>query len=86
MENLGTGLQLMLVGMSTVFAILLIVINGGKLLIALVNKFAPQEAEAPKKAASAAPQTVDANTMAVLNEVVKQITGGKGHVASAKKI
>ena len=41
MENLNTALLLMVVGMATVFAILLIVINLGKSLIALVNKYAP---------------------------------------------
>ena len=35
MENLNTALLLMVVGMATVFAILLIVINLGKALIAL---------------------------------------------------
>ena len=33
----------MIVGMTTVFAILLIVINLGKGLIVLVNKYAPEE-------------------------------------------
>ena len=37
MGNLGIGLELMIVGMLTVFVILLIVIWGGKLLIAVVN-------------------------------------------------
>ena len=82
MENIGLGIQLMVVGMSTVFLILMILISGGKLLINFVNKVAPEEVVAPKKAAA----TIDAGTMAVLQEVVKQITGGKGHVASAKKI
>ncbi|MBQ5840017.1 MAG: OadG family protein [Bacteroidaceae bacterium] len=87
MENLGTGLQLMIVGMSTVFLILLIVINGGKLLIKLVNMIAPEEVAAAKKQVQAAnPSQVDASTMAILQEVVKQITGGKGRVESAKKI
>ena len=85
MENLGIGLQLMIVGMSTVFLILLIVIWGGKLLINVVNKIAPEEVASPKKTASA-PATVDANTMAILQQVVSQITGGKGKVASAKKL
>ena len=86
MENIGLGIQLMVVGLSTVFLILMILISGGKLLINFVNKVAPEEVVAPKKAAAAAPATIDAGTMAVLQEVVKQITGGKGHVASAKKI
>lgn len=43
MENIETGLLLMVVGMTTVFAILLIVIYLGKGLITLVNKYAPEE-------------------------------------------
>ena len=87
MENLGTGLQLMIVGMCTVFIILLIVIYGGKLLIGLVNMIAPEEVAAAKKMVkSQTSPEVDAPTMAVLQEVVKQITGGKGQVASEKKL
>ena len=85
MENLGIGFELMIVGMSTVFLILLIVIWGGKLLINVVNKIAPEETVASKK--TAAPSaTVDGGTMAILQQVVSQITGGKGHISSAKKI
>ena len=43
MENLNTALLLMVVGMTTVFAILLIVIYLGKGLILLVSKYAPEE-------------------------------------------
>lgn len=86
MENLGIGIQLMAVGMSTVFLILLIVIWGGKLLISAVNKIAPEEVASPKKSPAAAPATVDAGTMAILQQVVSQITGGKGKVASARKL
>ena len=52
MENLNTALLLMVVGMATVFAILLIVIYLGKGLIALVNKYAPEEVSSAKPAAS----------------------------------
>ena len=85
MENLGIGFELMIVGMSTVFLILLIVIWGGKLLINAVNKIAPEETATPKKAAATS-ASVDGNTMAILQQVVSQITGGKGHVSSAKRI
>ena len=53
MENIETGLLLMVVGMTTVFAILLIVINLGKGLIVLVNKYAPEEIIAKKPVAAA---------------------------------
>ena len=51
MSNLGFGLQLMLIGMLTVFVILLIVIFGSRLLIAIINRIAPAE-QAPAKASS----------------------------------
>lgn len=86
MEYLGIGLQLMIVGMCTVFVILLIVIFGGKLLINVVNKIAPEEVATAKKVVAAQTGTVDASTMAVLQEVVKQLTGGKGHLENAKRI
>jgi oxaloacetate decarboxylase gamma subunit len=41
MENLSLGLLLMVVGMPTVFLILLIIIYLGKGLIAFVNRFIP---------------------------------------------
>lgn len=85
-NSIGRGVELMVIGMLTVFAILLIVINLGKLLIKIVNVIAPEEQVAPKKAATATTATIDANTMAILEQTVSQITGGKGHVASAKKI
>ena len=49
MENIETAILLMVVGMATVFVILLIVIYLGKLLITLVNKYAPEEVIPAKK-------------------------------------
>ena len=51
MSNIQTALLLMVVGMVTVFIILLIVIGLGKALIAFVNKFVPEE-EAPAQSSS----------------------------------
>ena len=55
MENLETAFLLMVVGMATVFVILLIVIYLGKLLISLVNKYAPEEAVPAKEVSSQGP-------------------------------
>lgn len=76
----------MIVGMCTVFLILCIVIQLGKGMIALVNRFAPAEEEAPRKKAAQAAAPIDTTTMAVLEKAVKQLTGGKGHVSSVKKL
>lgn len=87
MENLNTAFLLMVVGMTTVFAILLIVINLGKGLIALVNKYAPAE-EMPAKAGAAAnaPAPVPANILAAISAAVTVVTQGKGKVAKVERI
>lgn len=84
MENLNTALLLMVVGMATVFAILLIVIYLGKGLIALVNKYAPEEVAA--KAAGNAPAPIPGNIMAAISAAVTVVTQGKGKVAKVEKI
>ncbi|MCQ2213447.1 MAG: OadG family protein [Bacteroidaceae bacterium] len=87
-DNLNEALQLMIVGMLTVFCILLIVILFGTLLIKLVNKYAPEEVQAKKPVAAAnnAVQKVDATVKAVIDATVAQITGGKGHVSKITKL
>lgn len=87
MENLSLGLMLMVVGMITVFAILLIVINLSKLLIAIVNKVAPEEVVVKKAAtAPAAPTVIDPATMAAIKGAVNIVTSGKGKVIKVEKI
>lgn len=85
MENLGLGLTLMAIGMVTVFAILLIVINLSNALIKIVNKVCPEEEAPKKKAAPAAPAKIDAAVMDVIKATVAQITGGKGTVTNVTK-
>ncbi len=84
MEFLGLAIQLMVVGMVTVFIILLIVIQLGKWLIQAVNKFAPPETVATKTVPTA--QTIDAQTMSVLQAAINEITGGKGHIKKAERL
>ncbi len=69
----------MLIGMVTVFAILMLVIFGSRLLIFLLNKLAP--AETVRKKAGAVDVPMD-----VLQQAVSQITGGKGHIVNVTKI
>lgn len=79
--------MLMVVGMITVFAILLIVIYLSQLLIAIVNKVAPEEVVVKKSTAtSSAPAVIDPNTMAAIKGAVNIVTGGKGKVMKVEKI
>ena len=84
MENIGTGLMLMVVGMCTTFLILLIIIWLSNLLINLVNKVAPEEA--PKKKAPAASGSENANAMDAIKAAVNILTAGKGQVIKIEKL
>ena len=90
MENIETGLLLMVVGMTTVFAILLIVINLGKGLIALVNKYAPEEVVVKKQAAvrttAAQAGNISGKTTAAIVAAVSMVTGGQGKVTKIEKL
>ena len=88
MDIIGEALQLLVVGMLTVFVILLIVIFLGKGLIALVNKYAPEEQVPQKKvtAMGCVVTPVDAQTKSIIDAAVSQLTGGKGVVSKIQKI
>ena len=96
MENIETGLLLMTVGMTTVFVILLIVINLGKGLILLVNKYAPEDTVVKKQAipqpqaTSKTINTPDAginnSATAAIVSAISVVTGGKGKVVKIEKV
>ena len=73
MENLNTALLLMVVGMTTVFAIL------------LVNKYAPEEVVPDKKGAQG-PAAIPGNILAAISAAVTVVTQGKGKVAKVEKV
>ncbi|MGL4852822.1 MAG: OadG family protein [Phocaeicola sp.] len=84
MENIEVGFMLMVVGMATVFTILLVVIFMGKYLILGVNKWAPPEPLKPTVVESSA--LPDAVTMQILQEAVKRVTAGSGTVMKVEKV
>ena len=86
MENIETAILLMVVGMATVFVILLIVIYLGKLLISLVNKYAPEEVVSVKQTSSQAPVPIPGNILAAITAAVNVVTQGKGKVTKVEKL
>ncbi len=84
MENIGLGLMLMVVGLTTVFVILFIVIYLSQFLITVVNKFAPEEA--PKKKVPTAVSTADHGAMDAIKAAVEILTAGKGQVVKIEKL
>ena len=86
-NDLSGALQLLLVGMITVFLVLLIVIFLGKALIWAVNKWAPEETVVKKAApASKAVAAIDSTTKAIIDATISQITGGKGRATKITKL
>ena len=81
MENLALGLELMVVGMASVFVILIIVILLGRLMVTLTNRI-PAERQSAKPATG----DVDGGTRSIIEAAVKELTGGKGTVKEIVKL
>lgn len=87
MENLGIGLELLVVGMIAVFIILYLVILLGKGLIVFANKFPEAQVAPVNRSVSAAPvNQVNDKTKAAIEAAVSQLTGGKGYVSKITKL
>lgn len=84
--NINEAFELLVVGMLTVFMILLIVIGLGKVLISFVNKYAPEEEAKKKVAPTPLASSVNAQTKEIIQAAVSQLTGGKGRVANIQKL
>lgn len=84
-ENIYLALQLMIVGMATVFLILGMIIGLGKLLIKMTNARPSGETpDAPQETLRT--QEPDAVSRTVIELAIKEITHGKGKVSSIKKV
>lgn len=82
---MADALFLMLVGMLTVFVVLILVVLIGNSIIIFINKFFPEEQVAVKPSAASAP-AINTNVYAAICSAVSTVTGGKGSVADVKKL
>lgn len=83
MESTVSNAFLLLgIGMITVFAVLSIVVLSGQVLIALINKYAPE----PVKKSKLITPLISNKEVAVITAVVEHITQGKGKLESIEKI
>lgn len=82
--DMGEAIFLMIVGMVTVFTVLLLVVGIGNVIIRFVNRFLPEEVAA-KPATSAAP-AINPNVYSAICSAVSTVTGGKGTVVDVKKL
>lgn len=86
-DNVNLALQLLLVGMGSVFIILGIVVLVGRSLISIVNKYSPAvEKPAINRKKSATTTSLDAKNLAVLTAVVDTITKQRGVLTTVEKI
>ncbi|MBO4370470.1 MAG: OadG family protein [Paludibacteraceae bacterium] len=75
-------LILMLIGLGTVFAVLLLVIGMGNLLIHVVNKFFPEEVKQVKGGNN----QVDPTVRQAIEIAIQKISNGKSAVKTIEKI
>lgn len=85
-ESFSFALKLMGIGLSTVFVVLILIIQFGKLLIKLVNKIAPEEEKPQQAVAAAAPAAIAPDVQQAIAKAVEQITGGLGRVEKIERI
>ncbi len=86
MNDMGIALELLGVGMITVFTILALVVILGNLIIRFVNRFIP---EIEKKSASivrAVTPEISQKKMAVIVSAVNMLTNGTGRVNKIQKL
>jgi oxaloacetate decarboxylase gamma subunit len=81
--TLPNAFVLLIVGMTTVFIVLLLVVLAGKTLIRIINRFAP--APPLPTVRSLKKQAIDTAVVAVLSSVVDHVTMGQGQIISIKK-
>jgi len=79
--TIGNALYLLLIGMTTVFFILTLVIVSGRILISVVNKFTPEAESLDTNNSS-----IDPKTLEVISAAVKKLTGSRGEIDSVEKL
>lgn len=77
------GGMLMLIGMTTVFTILALVVLGGKLTIAFTNRIKVEEAVVPVRSTSG---SGDSRAIAAITAAVETVTSGRGKIEEIRKI
>lgn len=84
-STISNALQLLAIGMITVFLILALVVLSGNILIKIVNKYAPE----PNKRITRSSRTASGTPPAVIvaiTAVVEAVTNGHGKVDSIQKV
>lgn len=80
--DVSFGLMIMAIGMITVFAILSFVVAGGKIMILLINRFAPL---APAPISTGSGQQIASDKIAAITAAVESLTGGSATITEITK-
>lgn len=83
-STLSNALLLLIVGMSTVFVILFLVVTGGNLLIKLINRVQVAAPDVPFSKIQS--ESFDPTKVAIIAATVDAITRGKGKVDKIEKL
>ena len=78
------ALQLMGIGLATVFSVLLLIILLGNWMISLINKYAPEEEKPQPRAAQ--PAAVDSNVRQAVDLAIRKLTNGNSKLEKIEKI
>lgn len=85
--NFELAIQLLIVGMLTVFAVLFIVIFIGNTIIRFVNKYMPETvATITKKSLQQSTNSIDPKKMSAIVSAIQVVTQEKGKVVKVEKI
>lgn len=82
-SNINNALILLAIGMITVFVILALVVFAGNLLIKIVNRYAPQNAETNRYADR---NQVAPSIIAAITAVVDTVTVGQGKIEKIERV
>ncbi len=82
-DTMYFGSMLMAVGMTTVFTILALVVFGAKVMIFIINKYAPLVETTVVRTMSSG--STESAKIAAITAVVDTITQGQGHILEIKK-
>lgn len=85
-DNFELALQLLGIGMATVFIILFLVVLIGNTIIKFVNRFIPAAPKLVKQSSVGVSAVVSSSKMAAIVSAVQIVTGGTGKVTSIEKI
>ena len=85
MQDMGVALELLGVGLVTVFLILSLVVLLGSLIIRFVNRFVPEVQKLSVSIPDTAPPKINAKKLAAIVSAVSIVTKGTGRITGIDK-